>query len=245
MNYSTIMTAVPSARLARTTPWRAFLQTCALAGTSLILASRLAAAEPAVASTPSDIWETFKTRRSVRNFKPDPVPEADLRRILDAARSAPTSGNQQPWKFLVVRDPAKIAALKEANVQRLLSQSDPQKTLSEEEKNKREIVIRSHLAGYFSAPVYIVILTDNHSDYPDYNHWDGPMAAGYLMLAARALGYGTVFITDGIPDAVTRKILNIPDRYTRVCITPLGVPVQWPQPPAKKPLEDFIAWETL
>ena len=94
-------------------------------------------------------------------------------------------------------------------------------------------------------PNLIVILTDDQSTYPDYNHWDGPMAAGYLMLAARALGYGTVFITDAISDAITKKVLNIPDRYTRVCITPLGVPVEWPQSPPKKPLEDFIAWETL
>ncbi len=81
--------------------------------------------------------------------------------------------------------------------------------------------------------------------YPDYNHWDGPMAAGYLMLAARALGYGTVFITDSIPDEVTRKVLNIPDRYTRVCFTPLGVPGEWPASPKKKFPDDFIAYETL
>ena len=255
MKNSAITAPATLAQFTRKTPRRAFLQTCALAGAGLILASRLiadgppaaapAVAETSVASISSDIWAVFKTRRSVRNFKPDAVPEADLCRILDAARSAPTSGNQQPWKFLVVRDPAKIAALKEANVERLLGQADPKKPLSAEEKSKRETSIRNRLAGYFSAPVYIVILTDNQSTYPTYNHWDGPMAAGYLMLAARALGYGTVFVTDVIPDAVTKKVLNIPDRYTRVCITPLGVPVEWPQSPEKKPLEDFIAWETL
>jgi nitroreductase len=245
MNNSPITAAAALALLTGKTPRRVFLQICALAGIGLVLASRLTAAELAMAPASGTIWEAFQTRRSVRNFKPDAVPEADLRRILDAARSAPTSGNQQPWKFLVVRDPAKIAALKEANVQRLLGPTDPKKPLSEEEKNKRETSIRNRLAGYFSAPVYIVILTDDQSTFPDYNHWDGPMAAGYLMLAARALGYGTVFITDGIPDAVTKKVLNIPARYTRVCITPLGVPVEWPQSPPKKPLEDFIAWETL
>jgi nitroreductase len=229
-----------------TTPRRAFLQTCALAGTGLLLASRLSAeTEPSSASNNSDIWTVFKTRRSVRMFKPDAVPEADIRRILDAARSAPTSGNQQPWKFLVVRDPVKIAALQAANLERLLGQSDSKTPSSEEEKKARETKIRNRLAGYFSAPVYIIVLTDNQSTYPDYNHWDGPLAAGYLMLAARALGYGTVFVTDAIPDAITKKVLSIPDRYTRVCITPLGVPVAWPESPAKKPLEDFIAYETL
>jgi nitroreductase len=192
-----------------------------------------------------DIWEVFKNRRSVRRFKPDPVPESDLRRILDAARLAPTSGNQQPWKFLVVRDPTKIAALKTACVERWLGQADPNKPLSEDEKKQRETQVRNAFDGYFSAPAYIVVLTDNQSSYPDYNHWDGPMAAGYLMLAARALGYGTVFITDSVPDEISRKVLNIPDRYTRVCFTPLGVPVEWPAASKKKPLEDFIAYETL
>ena len=255
MNNPTITVPATLARLTRKTPRRAFLQTCALAGTGLVLASRLNAASPAaakpavadttVASASGDIWEAFQTRRSVRKFKPDAVPEADLRRILDAARSAPTSGNQQPWKFLVVRDPAKIAALKNACIERMLGRDDPKKPLSEEQKKQRETRIRTSFDGYFSAPVYIVVLTDNQSSYPDYNHWDGPMAAGYLMLAARALGYGTVFITDSVPNEVSKKILHIPDRYTRVCFTPLGVPVEWPQSRAKKPLEDFIAWETL
>jgi nitroreductase len=65
------------------------------------------------------------------------------------------------------------------------------------------------------------------------------------MLAARALGYGTVFITDAIPESLTKEVLQIPDRYTRVCITPLGVPVDWPNTPEKKKLEDMISYEKL
>jgi nitroreductase len=122
---------------------------------------------------------------------------------------------------------------------------DPGKSLPEEQKKQREAGVRTSFDGYFSAPAYIVVLTDNQSAYPDYNRWDGPMAAGYLMLAARALGYGTVFITDSVPDEISKKVLNIPDRYTRVCFTPLGVPVEWPPSPKKKPLEDFVAYETI
>jgi nitroreductase len=91
----------------------------------------------------------------------------------------------------------------------------------------------------------IVVLTDNQSRYATYHHWDGPLAAGNLMLAARSLGYGTVFITDAIADEITKSVLKIPDRYTRVCITPVGVPVEWPASPAKKSLDEFVAWETL
>jgi len=225
---------------------RGFLESGAVIGSALLLgglASRAAAADSPPAST-ADIWDVFKRRRSVRKFKPDAVPEADIVRILDAARTPPTSGNQQPWKFLVIRDPEKIRQLKEACVERRLKQFDERKDTTTS-REKFEDGVRSRLAGYFSAPVYIVVLTDNNSQYPGYNHWDGPMAAGFLTLAARALGYGTVFITDVIPDSVTKEVLRIPDRYTRVCITPLGIPVEWPDAPPKKKLEEFIPYESL
>jgi nitroreductase len=226
-------------------PRRTFLQTCALAGTGLVLANRIAAAaEPSNPTNSTNIFDVVKTRRSVRKFKPDAVPEADITRILDAARQAPTSGNQQPWKFLVIRDRAKIDQMKEVCVQRALDYYD-KRTDNITTREESEKSARNNYSNYFSAPVYIVVLTDNQSQYSDYNHWDGPLAAGYLMLAARALGYGTVFITDAIPDAVTKTVLSIPDRYTRVCITPLGVPEAWPDSPPKKKLTEIVAYETL
>lgn len=192
----------------------------------------------------SNIWEVFMNRRSVRNFKPDSIPQKNILKIIDAARMAPTSGNQQPWKFLVVRDKNKINLMKEACINGALDRFDKNGNNTETREQFREKVTRG-FQGYFSAPVYIIILTDNKSMYPDYNHWDGPLAAGYLMLAARALGYGTVFITDAIPDNVTKEVLQIPDNYTRVCITPLGVPIEWPKTPEKKKLEEMISYEKL
>jgi nitroreductase len=192
----------------------------------------------------SDIWFVIHNRRSVRSFKPDPIPETKIKQILDAARMAPTSGNQQPWKFLVIKDKKLIDQMMEACVNESLSRygANP----SSETKEQYEQKVRKNLsAGYFSAPVFIVVLTDNNSKYPDYNHWDGPLAAGYLMLAARALGYGTVFITDAISDSVTKEVLQIPDNYTRVCITPLGIPTEWPATPPKKNLNEMISFDKL
>jgi nitroreductase len=189
-----------------------------------------------------DLLALFAKRQSVRRYKPDPVPEEHLRRILDAARRAPTSGNQQPWKFLVVRDRAKIDRMKARCIERSTVGIN---SLSATEREARRKAVEERMAGYFSAPVYIVVLTDSESEYPSYNHHDGPMAAGYLMLAARTLGYGTVYITDSIPDEITREVLAIPARYQRVCITPVGIPAGWPDPSPKKKLEDLVAYETL
>ncbi len=185
----------------------------------------------------SEFFEVLRERRSVRKFRPDPVPEEHVRQILDAARLAPTSGNQQPWQFLVVSDRSVLDRLRDTCVERTFT------ALTErfgEVSEERRTAVRQSYDDYFSAPVYIVVLTDNESQYPTYNHWDGPLAAGYLMLAARALGYGTVFITDSIPDEVTSEVLSIPDRYTRVCITPIGVPESWPESPPKKDLDELI-----
>jgi len=191
----------------------------------------------------SNIWDIFYNRRSVRKFKSDAVPEADIRKVIDAARMAPTSGNQQPWKFLVIRDRKIINNIMEGCVKQSLLRY--QNNSSETSGQYEERVRNTLSSGYFSAPVFIVILTDNNSKYPDYNHWDGPLAAGYLMLAARALGYGTVFITDAIPESVTKEVLQIPDTYTRVCITPLGIPFEWPATPPKRELNEMISFDKL
>jgi nitroreductase len=196
-----------------------------------------------IACKEANIWNVIQNRRSVREFKSDSIPEKDIIRIIDAARMAPTSGNQQPWKFLVIRDKNKINQMKEACIKRALDRFDKNTNNKETKEQFTEKITKRLSAGYFSAPVFIVVLTDNNSKYPDYNHWDGPLAGGYLMLAARALGYGTVFITDAIPESVTNEVLQIPGNYTRVCITPLGVPVEWPATPEKKKLEELIVKE--
>ena len=188
------------------------------------------------------IWDVFQQRRSVRKYKPDSVPMEDILKIIDAARMAPTAGNQQSWKFLILTDKNKINEMKDACVNETIE--NLKKNNKEVDASKKQEII-NRFSNYLSAPVYIVVLTDNNSIYPSYNHWDGPLAAGYLLLAARALGYGTVFITDAIPESVTKAVFHIPDNYTRVCITPIGLPVEWPLTPKKKPLQEFIINETF
>ena len=65
-----------------------------------------------------DCLEALKTRRSVRRYKPDMIPEQDLLEIMDAGRLAPTAGNFQPWEFIIARDKETIAALRDATYDR-------------------------------------------------------------------------------------------------------------------------------
>lgn len=190
------------------------------------------------------IFDVFNTRRSVRKYKSTPVPPEHIEQILQAAAMAPTAGNQQPWKFLVLNEPEVIQKLHTACIERAENYHKGQDYTEEEFKEKMEGT-NKYYGDIFAAPVFIIVLTDGESDHPGYNKWDGPLAAGYLLLAARALGYASVHFTDSIPKEVTKEVLEIPDRYTRVCITPIGIPQKWPEPPPKKELNELVSYNSL
>lgn len=218
---------------------RDVLKASVATGAGLFLGSPARAVDTG-ATAEMSLFDAVRQRRSVRRFLPDPVPDEDLERILKAACLAPTSGNQQPWRFLVVDDPALIRGLEDACVQHGLSRARERGTTQPDALAIAEEQLRARYSAYLSAPVYVVVLTNDRSRYPTYNEKDGSLAAGYLMLAARALGYGTVFCTDSIPEDVTRDVLSIPEGMTRICITPIGVPDQWPGRPASKPWRYFV-----
>lgn len=189
--------------------------------------------------------DIFKKRRSVRKFKSTPIPDEHVMKILDAARSAPTSGNQQPWKFLVIQDREKLDQLKAECVSAALERAKKRGPVDQAELESLKERYTKNFSGYLSAPVFILVLTDKNSRYPSYNKWDGPLAAGYLILAARALGYGTVYTTDSFPADITKKVFAVPDNFEQICCIPLGVPESWPNSPPKKPLQEFAVFEKL
>ena len=225
---------------------RDFLKSTAIMGTGLTLTG-LSSKKHLLSGFDSkdlSVFECIHQRRSVRAFRPDPVPDEHIKKILDAARMAPTSGNQQPWKFLVVRNKEKLNELKKASIQQYLNYHE-KKGIDSEKIKKQKKALESHYENIFKAPVFIVVLVDTQSQYPDYNKHDGPLAAANLMLAARALGYGTCYFTDTITEGVTMNVLKIPNRYQRICITPVGVPEEWPETPPKKELNEFVISESF
>jgi nitroreductase len=191
------------------------------------------------------LFDVFKNRRSVRKFKSAPIPQEHIIKILDMARTAPTSGNQQPWKFLVVQDRDRLDRLRDAAVDASLERAKQREGFDSNELASLKTRYTERVGNYLSAPVYVVVLTDKNSRYPGYNIKDGSLAAGYLILAARALGYGTVFITDALPPDLVKKVFEIPDNFEQICITPIGIPEEWPESPEKKPLHEFAVFERL
>jgi nitroreductase len=195
---------------------------------------------------PDCFFEIVQARRTVRAFTDAPVPDEDLHRILDAARLAPSSGNQQPWHFLVVRDRVTLDRLHDDALALTLEAAREQLyNMETEEAAAYQAQIVDYLAGFLGAPVYVVLLLDTTAPYPSYVTQDGALAAAHLMLAARALGYGTAYGTDAIPERAVRYVLDIPERYQLLCILPIGVPITWPPTPPKRELASFVAYERL
>ncbi|MFW6130986.1 MAG: nitroreductase family protein [Candidatus Aminicenantaceae bacterium] len=189
------------------------------------------------------LFDIIKNRRTVRKFKPDPVPEEHILKILEAAHFAPTAGNQQPWKFLVIRDREQLNQLNAAALRWYLenykekNKPPPEKLSSIKEK------LRTVFNDVLSAPVYVAVLVDTQAKYSNYILYDGTLAAGYMMIAARALGYGTGFFTTFFPERKMKNFFKIPDHYKLICFTPIGIPLEWPDTPPKKKLDDLVVFD--
>jgi nitroreductase/ketosteroid isomerase-like protein len=191
------------------------------------------------------LFDTIKNRRTVRKFKSAPIPEEHILKILDAARLAPTAGNQQPWKFLVIQNRKTLAALQKEALSWYLDLYRLKKRPAEAELTQATESVKKTLENVLSAPVYIAVLVDSRAQYADYVLYDGTLAAGNLMIAARALGYGTGFFTSFFPEDRMKEFFNIPDQYRLICLTPVGIPEEWPQAPPKKKLEDVVIFESF
>jgi nitroreductase len=168
-----------------------------------------------------DVLEAIRTRRSIRKYKPIPIPEEKILTVLKAARLAPSAKNLQPWKFIIVRN--------EELKHKLIHACNNQKFIAE-------------------APVVIVAcaLIDEAfgtmGGYMSSYSVDLAIAVDHLTLAAVAEGLGTCWIGSFSEEKV-KSVLGIPPDVRVVALTPLGFPDEKPEPPGRKPLEDIICYD--
>lgn len=138
----------------------------------------------------NDIIENILTRRSIRAFKEDQIPEENLNTILVAGSYAPNGMGMQNWKFTAIQNAAIIKKINEAIRQTLLSISAVPEThpyvVSLIEKAKDE-----NADFLYHAPTFIIVsnLKDNGNSMPD-----SALAIGNMMLAAHSLGIGSCWL---------------------------------------------------
>lgn len=186
----------------------------------------------------------IRERRTVRKYKPDPVPDEHLKKILDGARYAPTAGNTQPWKFVVIKDRSRLDSLFQILLKSWEQRITAHEGLDEGKKKSYMESGREAIRDAMTAPVYIMVFVDTTA-YPEYALYDGCLAVENLMLAAKALGYGTGFFTTYFPEEVLKQFVKAPDNLQFLCATPIGIPEKWPEMPEKKSLDEFIIHESF
>ena len=182
-----------------------------------------------------DVFEAIKTRRSIRKYKSEPVSDDDLQKVIEAAHWAPSWANTQCWRFIVVRDPEIKAAM--AN------------TLMKV-KFEGEWIENAAAGAIIQAPLLIVACAEiglagfrsdgtPATDKGDWLLFDVALSIENMLLAARALGLGTVIVGDFDARKVA-EILEVPEGFRVVTMTPLGYPDHTGQAPPRKELPAII-----
>jgi len=171
-----------------------------------------------------DALDVIFNRRSIRKFKDIPVEMEKLGKILDAGRLAPSAGNLQDWKFILLQKPEII-----------------------------EEVAKACLEQYWinTAPALIVVCTDSSrtvEHYGDrgkmYSFHNGAAAMMNMIFAAQAQGLATCWV-GAFEDVMIKRVLNIPDEILVHAVLPIGYAAEKPAIPAKFNLYDVVFIESF
>ncbi len=173
-----------------------------------------------VMTHPSNVYTVICQRRSIRSFKTDSLPRADLEQLKEALRWAPSAGNRQPWHFYVVLNQnLKNSLAKAAGGQEFLSRAP--------------VVFVICAIPEISAKRYSARGRDL------YVYQDTAAAVQNLLLASTALGYGSCWV-GAFDEAQVSRIMDLPAGMRPVALVPLGIPGEQPSPPKRKPIEELF-----
>ncbi|MHA2166342.1 MAG: nitroreductase family protein [Candidatus Hodarchaeales archaeon] len=172
-----------------------------------------------------NFFQLISGRRSIRKYQAFDVPDADIEKMLNASRLAPSAENSQPWRFLIIKD------------------SETKNFLAQKAGNQKFIA---------DANVLVLVLGNKGVSCCPRTRWylqDPMIAAEHLVLAATALGYGTCWV--GLLETESNKIiheikevLKIPDGIYTICLITIGLPAESPSPRPRKSLRELCFKET-
>ena len=172
-----------------------------------------------------DLMEAIRSRRSVRKYTPDPVSDADVEAVLDAARWAPSWANTQCVRWIVVRDNDTRVKLADT-----LPQGNPANNAIRTVPVVLVACAETGRAGFKG--------DEPATDKGDWYMFDVASAAQSLILAAHALGLGTVHV--GLFDSKkAEEIVGAPENVRVVELIPMGHPVEQPRGPGRKELSEI------
>jgi len=152
-----------------------------------------------------ELIQTIFKRRSIRKYTADSISEQDIKVLLEAAMSAPSAGNSQPWHFVVLTDRQTLDALAK---------------------------VHTYGKMLFKAPLCIAVCGDSSRSH---HHWvqDCSAATENLLLAATALGLGAVWLgvyPEEDRTAAIRQVLRIPEDIFPLNLISIGHPAEEKEP---------------
>jgi nitroreductase len=183
----------------------------------------------------ADFFELLKTRRAVRNYQDKDVSLDLLMEIIQDACLAPSSGNRQTWRFIVINDRDTIERLSEESRTNLVADLDSNPTSYDPTSyvKRYEAALRNPKFNvFYNAPSLVIICGDKHSHSLQV---DCALAASYLMLSAAARGLGTCWVDLGarIYDPKLLEEIGLADDQAIVAPVIIGYPKAIPAVPSR------------
>jgi len=166
-----------------------------------------------------EFTDLIQERYSVRAYRPDPVEEHKLQKVLEAARLAPTAANRQPFQLIVIHM-----------------------------ADRREELGKMYDREWFTqAPIVICACGLPEKGWVskegiNYTYVDVAIVMDHLILAAADLGLGTCWMA-AFDREEARRVLGLPDDVEPIIMTPLGYPGDQPKPKIRKPLSELVRYE--
>jgi nitroreductase len=224
---------------------------------------------PTPASSTKDydqLYDLLARRMSVRQLKPDPIPEDYITKILEAGRWAMSGANSQPWEFLVVRDEKVKLALFEAyrdinsdfifwmEQMREFELRHPSYQVKGDPAEQWEKARTGMARRWSTAPALIVIMGDGRRQWGTVqgalsfgrhaSHLTDGLsnAANNMHLAAASLGLGSQHVTIHIEEPF-KRVLGVPDLVMIHHILPIGYPAVDRRPGVRRPLEKMVHYD--
>ena len=176
-----------------------------------------------------DLMEAMKGRRSIRKYKPEPVSEEVVQKVIEAVRWSPSWANTQCWEVILVRDPNMKSEL--ANT---LTATNPARSSMAEAPLVVVLCGKKGVSGFKKGEAATVK--------GDWLMFDAGIAMQSLCLAAYGLGLGTV-VVGLFNHKKAEEILGIPQTVEVVAMTPLGYPAAQGDAPRRKEVSDFLFYE--
>lgn len=205
-----------------------------------------------------EFFRFIRERRSVRRFKPTPIPDGYVEQIVEAARWAMSGANAQPWEFIVVRDRETVNKMADAWFEPRMEAYSIEQTRVEWLRH-HQLSSSPKSPGFKDAPALIVVLGDNRTyqatilatNYITMEAGPGSIylknvanATQYLCLAASALGLGAQWLSvDSVWGTSLKEILDVPVILDIHTIVPIGYAAYKPAPPYRRGLEEIIHYD--